>query len=83
MSEPTPETADVPAQPYQGDPAPPAEPEPETPDNGEEKSDQEQGVGVAPTHAGDTEDGEGGTQFQTTAEVESTGEKSDDTAEHI
>ena len=83
MSENETEQSDVPAQPFQGDQPQPDEQPDEQPADPGEKSDQDQGVGVAPTHAGDTEDGEDGTQFQTTAEVEGGGSAGDDAAEHI
>jgi hypothetical protein len=37
---------------------------------GEPPTDEEQGVGVAPTQAGDAGEGNPGTQFQTTEEIE-------------
>jgi hypothetical protein len=75
-----------PETPPEGDEAPPSvepisPPEPErepleplgrTPESeaGEPPSDQEQGVGVAPTQAGDAGEGNPGTQFKTTEEIE-------------
>ena len=83
MSENQPETPDVPAQPYQGDQPTTDETPDLKEDDSADKSDAEQGVGVAPTQAGDTEDGEGGTQFQTTEEIEGGGSNGDDVQEHI
>ena len=82
MSEQNPET---PATPPEGDEAPPqvepltppeppeGEPAPEevTPEEESgDKSDQEQGVGLAPTEPGDAGEGNPGTHFQTTEEIE-------------
>jgi hypothetical protein len=44
---------------------------------GEPLTDQEQGVGLAPTQAGDAGEGNPGTAFQTTEQIEGT-DKSDD-----
>ena len=47
--------------------------EPNTPpveDENTDKTDQEQGVGVAPTEPGDAGEGNPGTHFQTTEEIE-------------
>ena len=47
--------------------------EPNTPpaeDEHDEKTDQEQGVGIAPTQPGDAGEGNPGTHFQTTEEIE-------------
>jgi hypothetical protein len=41
-----------------------------TSDDGEPKTDQEQGVGLAPTEPGDAGEGNPGTAFQTTEEIE-------------
>jgi len=51
--------------------------------NGEPRSDQDQGVGVAPTEPGDAGEGNPGTHFQTTEQIEGTGKDDDDAAEHI
>lgn len=52
--------------------------------DGEPRTDQEQGVGVAPTQAGDAGEGNPGTQFQTTEQIEGTDQgDEDDAAEHI
>lgn len=85
MSEEQTEQA-APDTPPQGDEAPPqvdpiSPPEPATEDvqpvgrtpeaeAGEPPSDQEQGVGVAPTEPGDAGEGFPGTRFETTEEVE-------------
>jgi hypothetical protein len=68
MSEPTPEQP----TPEPTTPPTPPTPEPNTPapDSGEEKTDQEQGVGVAPTEPGDAGEGNPGTHFETTEEIE-------------
>jgi hypothetical protein len=88
-----------PATPPEGDEAPPsvepiAPPEPEgttfepvgqteQATKGEPLTDQEQGVGVAPTQPGDAGEGNPGTPFQTTEEIENADKGGDDTAEHI
>lgn len=74
-----------PETPPEGDEAPPqvapasppepdheAEPIGQTPEAqaGEPPSDQDQGVGVAPTEPGDAGEGNPGTQFQTTEQIE-------------
>jgi hypothetical protein len=70
-------------------PEPTTEPEPvgRTPEqeSGEPPSDQEQGVGVAPTEPGDAGEGNPGTHFQTTEEIEnpSGSGEGDETAEAI
>ena len=51
--------------------------------DGEPLTDQEQGVGVAPTQPGDAGEGNAGTKFQTTEEIENAGKDADDAAEHI
>lgn len=52
--------------------------------DGEPLSDQEQGVGVAPTQSGDAGEGNAGTQFQTTEQIEGTDKSGDDdVAEHV
>ena len=48
--------------------------------NGEPLTDQEQGVGVAPTQPGDAGEGNPGTHFQTTEEIEGAGKDDDDVA---
>jgi hypothetical protein len=50
---------------------------------GEPPSDQDQGVGVAPTQAGDAGEGNPGTAFQTTEQIEGDSSEGDDAAEHI
>jgi hypothetical protein len=99
MSEHAP-NEDQPETPPEGDEAPPsvdpiAPPEPAVEDvqpvgrtpeaeAGEPATDQEQGVGVAPTQPGDAGEGNVGTRFQTTEEIEGTGSGDDgDVAEHI
>src|SRR6185437_13861964 len=88
-----------PETPPEGDEAPPqvepiAPPDPgeetfepvgqtEQASSGEPATDQELGVGVAPTEPGDAGEGNPGTPFQTTAEVEGTDADDDDPAEHI
>jgi hypothetical protein len=69
-------------------PEPDAEPEPvgqtQQATDGEPRTDQEQGVGVAPTQAGDGGEGNPGTAFQTTEEIESAQrDDDDDVAEHV
>lgn len=79
------QNTETPATPPEGDEAPPqvepptppeppeGEPAPEevTPeDESGDKSDQDQGVGIAPTEAGDAGEGNPGTPFQTTEEIE-------------
>jgi len=51
--------------------------------SGEPLTDQEQGVGVAPTQAGDAGEGNPGTEFQTTEQIEAAQSDGDDAAEHI
>jgi hypothetical protein len=52
--------------------------------DGEPRTDQEQGVGVAPTQPGDAGEGNPGTAFETTEQIEGTDEADDyDAAEHI
>ena len=77
QTEPTPPTGDE--APPQVEPiSPPDVPEgetfePNTPpveDENTDKTDQEQGVGVAPTEPGDAGEGNPGTHFQTTEEIE-------------
>lgn len=53
---------------------PPADPVGRTPEaeQGQPPSDESQGVGVAPTQDGDSEDGTSGTAFQTTEQIEGT-----------
>jgi len=46
--------------------------------DGEPLSDQEQGVGVAPTEPGDAGEGNPGTQFETTEQIEGTDHDDDD-----
>jgi hypothetical protein len=89
-----------PDAPAEGDEAPPSveplsPPEPAVEDvqpvgqtqqaaDGEPRTDQEQGVGVAPTQAGDAGEGNPGTQFETTEQIEGTDKPDDDdAAEHI
>jgi hypothetical protein len=89
-----------PETPAEGDDAPPSveplsPPEPVVDDvqpvgqtqqaaDGEPRTDQEQGVGVAPTQAGDAGEGNPGTTFQRTEEIEGTDKADDDdAAEHI
>jgi len=88
-----------PETPPQGDEAPPSvepltAPEPEgttfepvgqteQASSGEPATDQEQGVGVAPTQAGDAGEGNPGTGFQTTEEIENAQESGDDVAGKI
>lgn len=96
MSEQTPETQE-PETPPEGENVPPsvppiAPPEPQTNDvqpvgrtpeaeAGEPPTDQEQGVGVAPTEPGDAGEGNPGTSFQTTEQIEGTdGSHDDETA---
>jgi hypothetical protein len=51
---------------------------------GEAPTDQEQGVGVAPTEPGDAGEGNAGTRFQSTDEIEGKqADDADDVAEHI
>lgn len=61
----------------QEQPQTPPEGEQETtePKSGEPPTDQELGVGVAPTEPGDAGEGNPGTQFQTTAQIEGTDEQ--------
>jgi hypothetical protein len=89
MSDQESEQAETPAQ---GDEAPPqveplSPPEPAVEDvqpvgrtpeaeAGEPPTDQEQGVGIAPTEPGDAGEGNGGTRFQSTDEIE--GKQADD-----
>ena len=99
MSEHAP-TEDQPETPPEGDEAPPsvdpiAPPEPAVEDvqpvgrtpeaeAGEPATDQDQGVGVAPTQPGDAGEGNAGTRFQTTEEIEGAGEQDgDEVAEAI
>jgi len=96
----TPQEQEQPQTPAEGDDAPPqvepiTPPEPDVADvqpvgrtpeaeAGEPASDQEQGVGVAPTQPGDAGEGNAGTRFQTTEEIEGSGSGDDgDAAEHI
>jgi len=65
---------------------PPLEPIGRTPEAeaGEPPSDQDQGVGVAPTEPGDAGEGNPGTHFQTTEQIEGTDKDGDgDVAENI
>lgn len=49
--------------------------------DGEPRTDQEQGVGVAPTEPGDAGEGNPGTHFETTEQIENAGhDKGDDVA---
>lgn len=89
-----------PETPPQGDEAPPSVEPLSPPDEGEQefepvgqtqqatdgepRTDQEQGVGVAPTQPGDAGEGNAGTKFQTTDEIENAGKgDGDDPVEHI
>lgn len=88
------QTTDAPPE---GENAPPqvepiAPPEPQTADvrpvgqtqqatDGEPRTDQEQGVGVAPTEPGDAGEGNPGTQFQTTEQIEGGTQDTPDTGE--
>ena len=85
--------------PPEGDEAPPqveplSPPEPDTASepvgqtqqatDGEPRTDQEQGVGIAPTQAGDAGEGNPGTAFQTTEEIENAQKsEGDDVAESV
>lgn len=66
-------------------PSEPLEPVGRTPEAeaGEQPTDQEQGVGVAPTQAGDAGEGNPGTAFKTTEEIEGAQDDDDDVAEKI
>jgi hypothetical protein len=93
MSEQEP-NQDQPETPPEGENAPPqvepiAPPEPTVEDvqpagrtpeaeAGEPATDQELGVGVSPTQPGDAGEGNAGTRFQTTEEIEGAGEQGDD-----
>jgi hypothetical protein len=97
MSDQNPENPDTPPEGEQAPPsveplAPPEpdhEPEPvgqtQQATDGEPLTDQEQGVGVAPTQSGDAGEGNPGTAFQTTEQIEgTTGDGGgDDVAEHV
>ena len=94
LSPPQPDNTDV-APVGQTDQAAAGEPDPNNPANkaavdasedpnlGHALEDQKQGVGVAPTDPGDAGEGNPGTAFQTTEQVEGGTTDSDDTAEHI
>jgi len=64
---------------------PPPEPIGRTPEaeSGEPPSDEDLGVGVAPTQPGDAGEGNPGTAFQTTEQIENAGSDDDDTAKAI
>lgn len=55
----------------------------EDPNLGHAVEDQKAGVGVAPTEPGDAGEGNPGTHFQTTEEIESDGKEPGDVAESI
>lgn len=87
---PTPPEGDV--APPQVEPISPPEPQTAPPEPvgrtpeaeaGEPPSDQEQGVGVAPTQPGDAGEGNAGTKFQTTEEIEGTGSDGESVGESI
>lgn len=76
MSEQTPEQPAQPDETQQTDPnsEPQTVPAPpnqvDTDHDDDDKTDQEQGVGVAPTQPGDAGEGNAGTQFESTEQIE-------------